>query len=208
MVTRFLRWFANIRSFTSERLNTIEVQYGVRPPARLIGISDCEAAEALCAAYAIPSGLECKIARCFAQGLPRMGDATHYSYNAPNRPSSSWLWKSERNIGGPLRPLRISRPTGRNHDILSAVDHVSAWAWPFRHTGRLPSHRSLPVLGVEGAQLAVIDRRADKQYAASGQNRATVVLRTGVPQPLRHQLGVAGQAKPSRYTYRYSGQLH
>lgn len=91
-----------------------------------------------------------------------------------------------------MRPLRISCPTGGDHDILSAIDHVGAWSGR-SGVREVPLPQKFARPGVEGAQLAVIDGRANKQYAAAGQNRAAVVLRAGVRLPFRHQLEVLAE---------------
>ncbi len=91
-----------------------------------------------------------------------------------------------------MRPLRISCPTGGDHDILSAIDHVGAWSGR-SGVQEVPLPQKFARPGVEGAQLAVIDGRANKQYAAAGQNRAAVVLRAGVRLPFRHQLEVLAE---------------
>jgi hypothetical protein len=103
-----------------------------------------------------------------------------------------WLRQSECNVGDPLRPFRISCPAGSDHDVLSTVDHVGTWSGCSR-IREIALPQELARLGVEGAQLAVIDRRANEQDTAGGQNRATVVLRAGVRHSLRNELGVLAE---------------
>src|SRR5437764_14356911 len=109
-----------------------------------------------------------------------------------SRTGSSLFRQGKRNVGATEGRFGVSSSTGGNHDVLPSLDHVGGGCGdPGKRQFCFP--QKLSRTAVESTEAPVGHGGADKEHAAGGEHRASVILRTSIFHALLRESGVLAE---------------